>query len=677
MSQIDFMASIIEQTTFNSLLKDMKNRLAGFVCKMDFHEATVLTNDLWKEKVLGIPHNSFLIASYLDPENFGKANNLYKEIILLRVVGAVSLPDDVEMLKTRIEHSQNRTTAEIPNDGTLDGLDIFTQGKMQYGGLKCNILGSFYSDEKGRMHFGSDLENYMALSPLRVYKPHPDSLEKIINHVNHDRIIKSKQDAQKAGFKDLPETIEIGAARYTSTTRMQRLEKRVPVRIHPADFLSRRTAVFGMTRTGKSNMIKTMISAIMIASIKGKTPIGQIIFDVNGEYANANQQDDGSSISSVFDNMSDIYKIGKPSRENVRDLRFNFYTKPDDALKLMSSIERMKNSGNAADYGNFLSSSLERPEKTDYEQYQKWEIRAAMFFCMLKKAGFDSEKYPLITFKVAAAIADKINPDIKPVDARIKMDINKAVEWFDRAGELHRDGQLNVKKDKPWFGDETLISYLNVLNRKNSQGTAINGCKNLSAYISYHSPFQQDDTEKEINLSLDKGKIVIIDLSTGNPEIREKLSKNIAWSIFNKNMSVLNNGGNPRNIIMYIEEAHNLIGVKDEITEVWPRVAKEGAKANISLVYSTQEPSSINKNILANTENFFVTHLNNDDELKVLGKFYDFADFIPSLKNAQDVGFARVKTLSSPFVVPTQIKKFDPELLINEIKMIGGGNAIR
>ena len=112
--------------------------------------------------------------------------------------------------------------------------------------------------------------------------------------------------------------------------------------------------------------------------------------------------------------------------------------------------------------------------------------------------------------------------------------------------------------------------------------------------------------------------------------------------------------------MIYVEEAHNLIGKKAELTEIWPRIAKEGAKYGIALVYATQEPSSIHPNILANTENFFVTHLNNDAEIRTLSGFYDFADFAASLKRSQDVGFARIKTLSASFVTPTQILKFEP-----------------
>jgi hypothetical protein len=60
--------------------------------------------------------------------------------------------------------------------------------------------------------------------------------------------------------------------------------------------------------------------------------------------------------------------------------------------------------------------------------------------------------------------------------------------------------------------------------------------------------------------------------------------------------------------------------------------------------------------------------------LRTLGKFYDFIDFHDSLKTAQDVGFARIKTLSSPFVIPIQIDRFTPDEIekkLNELKNQG------
>lgn len=131
-------------------------------------------------------------------------------------------------------------------------------------------------------------------------------------------------------------------------------------------------------------------------------------------------------------------------------------------------------------------------------------------------------------------------------------------------------------------------------------------------------------------------------------------------------MDKFTNGESPSNIVIYIEEAHNLIGKNMDITDTWPRLAKEGAKYKIALVYATQEVSSVHPNILANTENWFVSHLNSDKEIKELAKFYDFEDFSQSLLRSQDVGFTRVKTLSSPFVIPIQIDKFDPHKIVEE-----------
>ena len=139
-----------------------------------------------------------------------------------------------------------------------------------------------------------------------------------------------------------------------------------------------------------------------------------------------------------------------------------------------------------------------------------------------------------------------------------------------------------------------------------------------------------------------------------NTPVRERMAEQIARDIFTRSSEAFVRGEMPPRIVIYVEEAHNLIGRSADLDTTWPRLAKEGAKFGISLVYATQEPSSIHPNILANTENLFVTHLNNDGEIRALASYYDFADFAEGLKRCQDVGFARVKTLSSNFITPTQ-----------------------
>ncbi|EIS5045866.1 hypothetical protein LZ060_004758, partial [Salmonella enterica subsp. enterica serovar Cotham] len=129
---------------------------------------------------------------------------------------------------------------------------------------------------------------------------------------------------------------------------------------------------------------------------------------------------------------------------------------------------------------------------------------------------------------------------------------------------------------------------LNILARETSRKQSFGGWRAIQKYRPYHSNRRTIDVTNEIIEHLDSGKIVILDLSVGPVEIRSVLSERIARQLFELQMSKLHEGKQPKNIVLYVEEAHNLIGKKADLTNTWPRIAKEGAKARIAFVYATQ-----------------------------------------------------------------------------------------
>lgn len=697
--------------------------LVGYVYSMDFSEALILTNDKFKEEVAGVPHNSFLVATSLNPENVSASTELDREVILLRVIGHSKLPTDDDFVKTRIEHNQRRTASEVFANDKLDGLDVLTLSELQAGGLRCRILGTFFIDE-GELRLGCDIENYMSSNRLRVFKPRDKALELIVNHVNEEVKKKAEEEAKKSGFSSMPTSIEIGTVRYTSTTRLHRAktETLVPVKIQPTDFLARRTAILGMTRTGKSNTLKTTVSSVAMSAIKDNTRVGQIIFDINGEYANVNQQDDGSSIADVFQDDVVCYRGTLSSNPSVKDLRNNFYEQPDIAISIIQDI--LKDEKITASDMKILVSSISLdplPDDASESEMSRFERLLAAFKALLYCRGFDSPRdykvklnvsknvkrqileqnytnvvceleeslgkkptqddlknkaevfFPDYSSGVSLNDLVKFFSDARSADKKIRKDYEAAEREFKKNGTKIPTGlwpSLRSEKAKDDWFDDNLKALANLIVGKNETDTPIRVKSYLGPIAEYHSVNRNSEVEAEIYDLLLNGKIVILDLSVGSEIVRKAMALRIARHILTQSMGRFHKNEDLPNIVIYVEEAHNLIGRTDDLTGVWPRIAKEGAKAKIAFVYATQEPSSIHPNILANTENWFVTHLNNEDELRSLGKFYDFSDFHSSLKTAQDVGFARIKTLSSPFVVPTQINRFKPSELAEQYKQI-------
>ena len=315
-----------------------------------------------------------------------------------------------------------------------------------------------------------------------------------------------------------------------------------------------------------------------------------------------------------------------------------------------------------SDLGVFLSTSFDEPDKEEANLYKRWKVKSAAYRSMLFMAGFSSDENFKNYFDANNNVITAVNALCQPPlpDPKSGLTLSQSVEWFLAAREANSQNPLISSSGKNWLDDDTK-AILNMMKQRNDKETFIKGYKVLLDARPYHSHRRSNEVTEEIYKHLSDGKIVILDLSVGNASLREKISKQIAKAIFTKSMEFFIEGQTPPNIVVYIEEAHNLIGKGMDLTETWPRLAKEGAKYRISLVYATQEVTSMHPNILANTENWFITHLNNLREIKELAQFYDFDDFSESLIRAQDVGFARVKTLSGPFVVPVQIDKFDPE----------------
>lgn len=223
------------------------------------------------------------------------------------------------------------------------------------------------------------------------------------------------------------------------------------------------------------------------------------------------------------------------------------------------------------------------------------------------------------------------------------------------------DQQYRASHEGRSWADEKLLGLLAIFQYDN-------GVKQLRPLQVQHNPDTEQDYAKLIAQYLREGKLVIVDQSLGDPDMNRSAAERIMWAIFERQKQDFVNPGidqdgqviSPPDILVYAEEAHNLLpsGGQYDTRGIWSRTAKEGSKYRIGLVYATQEPSSIQANILKNTDNWFVAHLNNTDEVRELKKYYDFDDFSEQILKVPDPGFLRVKTLTNSFLVPVQIKRF-------------------
>jgi hypothetical protein len=347
-------------------------------------------------------------------------------------------------------------------------------------------------------------------------------------------------------------------------------------------------------------------------------------------------------------------------------MKVNFYKDVLSGFELVRS-HLAQSSGNYIDSFRAVDLTIPDDYAANRSAKTRYDRKVAAYLCCLYRAGFSVPENFTVKFSGNKELNRMVKDD-GSLDPNKSMTLEEASDWFITIWDNYESepffSTYKQNNGHEW-ADEDLKALLVFLTRKRAPGGNVNvdGFIKLRGISNLHTETVGKPFEVEVIEELRKGRIIIIDLSQGDPEIQSLYSERICRQIFSDAMSRFISNRQNNFIQFYFEEAHNLFPKRDDkdLSQIYNRIAKEGAKLNLGMIYATQEVSSISGNILKNTQNWFITHLNNEDETKEIRKYYDFGDFTDSLirfSASSDKGFVRMKTYSNPFVVPVQVDRF-------------------
>lgn len=622
-------------------------RFVGYVLDISYDTVTIITSDPFKIAVGGVPRNSLLIMMPAVHESIPVPH-----FTLLRVLDAAPTPLSKEMQQTYFELQKK----------SMPELDVFTQSELQWGALRTSVLGMFYPhpEVQDRVEFSGDMNNFVSAHKYRVYSPDNAILDLVVN---------SQVSVDKR--------FQIGNLRLTEC-RLPLPSKPlpdIPVHVSPVDFLASRTAMFGKTRLGKSNVVKLIAQSIIDATVDINS-VGQLIFDINGEYANDNPQDGSKSLRSANADRCEVYALSPKASTPSEPLKLNFYQQPQSAKTVLGSLLDQDNRSTSNYVRSFVSVELQSLDAVSKLPVGSDRIRSTrklqIFWAILYKAGFTPDETRLIASAPRGGVATQLNPGFRadlrsaalsispdqlPPPPRQLAELQRELEAIARfRRENPNHDTLVTDSGNPLFDpdDLALLEFL-------EPGQGRSGPAILQPYRSYHHP-QAGDFVNKILESLDTGKTVIIDLGNAHPILMEYFSDLLSQEIFSHQVEKFSNDNLGNHYIqVYFEEAHNLFPRKDEPKAIYSRFAKEGAKYHIGIVYSTQSPSTIYGDLLAQTENFFIAHLSSQDEVNTLARMnVAYESMKDDILRAKTPGYVRMLTRSHRFVVSMQAIKFEP-----------------
>ena len=536
-------------------------RMVGAVYTISYTDAIVAVYDYDREQAGGLPKSTFLMAAKPEEdENF----------ILLRIQKEARLPSAAANDQTRQESIE-----DSGNQGHWsDRLPDWVRDKMSLHGLECSVLGTFVVGPDGNYRYAEDIDNYYAVNQLMVWKPDAISLDLIVNHQHRTNDIPVARQATK-----------IGRTRFAAAESSNAIK--ADFRINPTDIMKRRTAYFGMSRSGKSNGLK--IVAENIYQIREDNPahrVGQIIFDLSGEYAQDNYQD-GKGLHRVHETLSlprqsEVATYGLipvPWDPDRKVMKLNFFGDPiPRAWQTQQHTDAVTEALDQMLAGKEIIRGIMANESARYTT----AFRDADLTVEASAAGNVSSQTryyrAVLAYRTALAVAGLQTPTWQPsIQGPVQRpvfsrDLVTALRHPDNA---HSDNQtdyvqaaaiiessVNSHFNITWAQLINLFSALaRFVDDRKSRFPAFeqdyiaqsstqeswadprfrailrifesrNGPRSFQTAQEQHDPNTTNDFAEAVVKDLRDGKLVIIDQSAGDPEQNQAAAERVMWRIF-------------------------------------------------------------------------------------------------------------------------------------------------
>lgn len=523
--------------------------------------------DYDRERAGGVPQNMFLLAAKQTGD---------ESFILLRVQAETRLPSAAANDLTRekgVEASDNAGT-------WANELSEWTRKELSLHAVECGVLGTFTAQEDGSYRFAEDIDNYYAVHELMVWKPDAETLNTIVNHRHRSNEIPVAQTPQK-----------IGRTRFAASERSSAVKANF--NLDPTDLMKRRTVYLGMSRSGKSNGLK--IAAENVYRLREADPaqhrVGQLIFDLNGEYAQDNPQD-GKGLHRIHESIG-LPRAGEvetyglfpvPWDPDRKIMKLNFFGEPIPAYgrpaqwnpkEVATALEQLL-------AGREIIKGIMMPEESRYIKAFR-DVDIAVPPNIVGDAGAQVRyRRSILAYQTALAAAGLTRPNWQPSirgignNSLFGEDIIKAMASGDNARsdyqtdylqaadvltrakqnqhriswdqlvivftaleqfirdkkscyqEFEQDYISKSESGESWV-DTRLGAVVRIFQKQNGNQ---NGPRSFQTAQEQHDPNTTTDFADAVVSDLQAGKLVIIDQSGADDEPRRAAAERVMWRVY-------------------------------------------------------------------------------------------------------------------------------------------------